>query len=503
MLFPVPTLSRRATAPFPNPGEEMNESGNTETPGEARTEARRIPNPITELVASFRALKGAPRGFWYTNYAYWLDGVSYFGMLTLLAMFFHDVVGLPDSTGHKLVSVYTGLISGSMLIFGSVADHLGVRRSLLISVVLYIIGRSALPLAAMYLPPGTTEIVLVCTIALVIAAMGNGFMQPSCYAGVRKFTDEKTAAMGYGLLYAGMNMGIVVIGLISPRIRTGLHIPGVVNFDGFGIVGVFWFCVFVNVLMLLGLLFLFTRKVEEEAVRSGTDDSGDEKDAKPAGRKFSEDKMGAVVDWIRTSPICNAQFMFFIFALLPVQTLFAYQWLVMPEFVTRAFSQVVADNMESIINVANPLIIVLGVPVITAITRKVPVYRMMIIGSLVSALPSFFFVMAPNFYLLMTYIILFSIGEALWQPRFLQFAAELAPKGRTGIYIAFANLPWFMIKFMAGWYTGSMMERYCPAQGPLHTETMWLIYGLIAVTSPILLIAAKGWVQRGLHTKSS
>jgi hypothetical protein len=42
-----------------------------------------IPNPFTELVASFRELKGAPRGFWYTNYLYWLDGVAYFGMLTL------------------------------------------------------------------------------------------------------------------------------------------------------------------------------------------------------------------------------------------------------------------------------------------------------------------------------------------------------------------------------------------------------------------------------------
>ncbi len=481
----------------------MNESGNAENPAGESVESRGIPNPITELIASFRALKGAPKGFWYTNYAYWMDGISYFGMLTLLAMFFHDVVGLSDDTGHKLVSIYTGLISGTMLIFGPVADYLGVRRSLLISVILYIIGRSVLPLAAAILPPGSTLIVVVCIIALVIAATGNGFMQPSCYAGVRKFTDENTAAMGYGLLYAGMNMGIVVIGLISPRIRTGLHIPGVVDFDGFGIVGVFWFCVFVNFLMLLGLIFLFKPKIEREAIRSGKDDANNDQVEKSTGRKFSKDPTGAIVDWIKGSPICNSKFMFFIFALLPVQTLFAYQWLVMPQFVTRAFSQVVANNMESIVNVANPLIIVLGVPVITAVTRKVPVYRMMIIGSLVSALPSFFFCLGPNFYLLMTYIILFSFGEALWQPRFLQFAAELAPEGRTGIYIAFANIPWFMIKFMAGWYTGRMMERYCPAEGTLQTETMWLIYGFIAVTSPLLLLIARKWVQKGLETKSS
>jgi MFS family permease len=177
----------------------------------------------------------------------------------------------------------------------------------------------------------------------------------------------------------------------------------------------------------------------------------------------------------------------------------------MPQFVTRAFSDAVANNMESIVNIANPLIIVLGVPVITALTRKVPVYRMMIIGSMVSALPTFFFCLGPNFYLLMTYIILFSFGEALWQPRFLQYASELAPEGKTGAYVAYAHIPWFMIKFMAGWYTGSMMERYCPAEGTLQTDTMWLIYGLIAITSPLLLIIAKPWVQKGkgLEEKSA
>lgn len=29
-----------------------------------------IPNPITELITSFRELKDAPRGFWYTNYTW-------------------------------------------------------------------------------------------------------------------------------------------------------------------------------------------------------------------------------------------------------------------------------------------------------------------------------------------------------------------------------------------------------------------------------------------------
>jgi len=455
-----------------------------------QTESKGITNPITELTQSFRALRGAPAAFWHTNMAYWLDGVAYFGMLTLLTMFFHDVAGMSDDTGHKLVSIYAGLISGTMLLFGPLTDRLGVRRSLIISIVLYIIGRSALPLSAGLFTPGSTAIVVFCLVALVVAAAGNGFMQPSCYAGVRKFTNKDTAAMGYGLLYAGMNLGIVFIGLISPRIRTGIHLGGF-DWNGWGIEGVFWFCIGVNVLMLLAVVFLFTPRVEREGARA-VDASGE-------GESETEVKSayGGVVDWLKKNPLANPRFSFFIFVLLPVQTLFAYQWLVMPQYITRAYSEIVSNNMESFVNVLNPLIIVLGVPIITAMTRKVSVYKMMTIGAFVSAVPSFLFVVGPNTSLLFTYFIFFSLGEAMWQPRFLQFAAELAPKGRTGAYIAYANIPWFMVKALAGLYTGRMMERYCPADGALNTETMWLIYALIATLSPVGMVVAQKWVRKG------
>jgi hypothetical protein len=47
-----------------------------------------------------------------------------------------------------------------------------------------------------------------------------------------------------------------------------------------------------------------------------------------------------------------------------------------------------------------------------------------------------------------------------------------------------------------------MMDIYCPAEGALNTETMWLIYGLVAMVSPIALVLAGKWVQKGLMQKS-
>jgi POT family proton-dependent oligopeptide transporter len=457
---------------------ELNVSSEPANGGENKTG---IPNPIKELVQTARDLRGAPRVFWIMNYTYMLDGMAYFGMLTLLTIFLHQNLGLRDSEAHLIVSVYTGLVTAFMLTFGPVADRIGIKKALTIALLLQIVGRFLLP-SMDVLFDGFMAVVLVC-LGLAIASAGNGFLQPALYAGIKQFSDEKTSSMGYGLLYAMMNLGIVIIGLLSSPIRAGFKM-GSVSFSGFGVNGVFWLCIILTGANLLLLRITMTKKAESQRIR--VEEIHEQKE-----------KKNFIQQWLKEGPVSDARFMFFIFILLPVNTLFAHQWLTMPEYVTRAFSQGVADRMEWIVNISNPLIIVLGVPVITALTRRINVYTMMIAGSIVSALPTFLLAMGPNFWRLMSYMILFSFGEAMWQPRFLEYAAELAPPGKTGAYIALANVPWFIAKMTTGFYSGFVMETYCPEGGPFRTEIMWTMYGIIAVSSPIGLLLARTWIMRG------
>jgi hypothetical protein len=88
----------------------------------------------------------------------------------------------------------------------------------------------------------------------------------------------------------------------------------------------------------------------------------------------------------------------------------------------------------------------------------------------------------------------------MWQPRFLQWVAEIAPKGMTGIYMGIGQFPWFLTKVITAIYSGWFLQNYCPADTPpagLNTETMWLIYGFIAIISPIGLIIARKWMLKG------
>jgi len=129
---------------------------------------------------------------------------------------------------------------------------------------------------------------------------------------------------------------------------------------------------------------------------------------------------------------------------------------------------------------------------------------MMIIGTAVMASSAFFLALGPKPWTLGLFIVLVTLGEALWQPRFLGYATEIAPEGRAGVYQGVAQLPWFFTKALVPLlYSGYMMERYCPAEGPKDTQTMWLIFGLVAITSTIFLVLMRGWLGKDFKTKAA
>jgi hypothetical protein len=66
-----------------------------------------------------------------------------------------------------------------------------------------------------------------------------------------------------------------------------------------------------------------------------------------------------------------------------------------------------------------------------------------------------------------------------------------------------ANLPWFLAKTTTGFYSGFMLERFCPAGGPDRSGTMWLLYGAIALASPAGLVLARRWLLQGMGPKAA
>ena len=526
-------------------------------------------NPIREIIQPFIDLVHAPRALWGINLAYVIEGMVYFGMLSYLAMYFNQYVGLDDVSAGLMVGVLTWGITLAMFFLGGRADKWGVRKAILLAFCLLLLGRVVLSAGSglgleggKLISPAT----LAALLGILFIVTGYGMYQPAAYAGVRQFTSEKTAAMGYAMLYALMNLG--------GWLPTWAYLLRNDDYLGLGISGTFWVYTGCTAVALLCTFAILSRRTVGQAIASAeaerklekerkdkenttsteghsqtpTHGTGDQRKHVPihmwvlmllvpvsgmvAGIFLLPDPwrlrivpliwgavLGAIIvffilpqnwrafilRWLAEHPLSNGKFFFFIFCLIPVQTLFAHNWLTLPMYVERGFRESwpwISRNFEPAVNF-NPLLIFILVPIVTAITRKRKVYNMMILGTFVMAAPTFFLAFGAKPWTLVAYLLIMTFGEAMWQPRFLQYAAEIAPKGRTGAYMGVAQFPWFLTKVFVPLYSGWFLANYCPEEGATNTGTMWLVYAFIAMISTVLLVVAKPWVGKDFKTKTN
>jgi POT family proton-dependent oligopeptide transporter len=457
----------------------------SDTPQEQKSPFKEITQPFIDLIR-------APRALWGINAAYLLEGFVYFGVVQYLAMYFIDYAGLSDVSSQASKGILTAGITISMFLFGGLADKWGVRVALLVAFLVMFIGRGLLAAAPMAGGSGiSSPAYLIAIGGILLVVFGYGMYQPAAYAGVRQFTSPATAGMGFAMLYALMNLGGWLPTFMSPIRNT------------FGISGAYWFYTGLTLLSLVLTATILTRKTVEKAIAAAKAEKpkADEPKAEETEKSVTIASKG-ILGWLKNHPLANAKFSFFIFCLIPVQTLFAYNFGTIQAYVSRAYKGTwLGTNFEVATNF-NALLIFILVPIVTALTQKRKVYNMMILGTCVMAAPTFLLALGTSQVTLWGYLVFMTLGEAMWQPRFLQYAAEIAPEGRTGAYMGVAQLPWFLTKMLVPWYEGWFLQEYCPLEGEMHPETMWLIYGCIAICSTILLILAKGWVGRDFKTKA-
>ena len=455
-------------------------------------------NPIKEIIQPFVDLVHAPRALWGINIPYFLEGFVYFGILNYLAIYFNEYVALSEGHASIMVGVQTWGITLAMFFLGGLSDRWGVRKALLFAFLAMLIGRGIIAISALELSGEGLwcPLHLITMLGILCIVLGYGLYQPASYSAIRQFMPPETAGMGYAMLYALMNLGGFLPTFLGP-LRRAIDIPGLfVMFAG------------VTFLSLLSTYFILSPAVVRDAIEKAKASRRDEPalavDAGTEGalEEPNPQKPKSLLQWLKNHPLADAKFSFFIFSLIPVQTLFAHNWLTLPMYVERTYKGTfIGDNFEVAVNL-NPILIFILVPIIAALTQKRKVYNLMILGTFIMASSTFFVALKASPITLLLYLVCMTIGEAIWQPRFLQYAAELAPKGKTGAYMGVAQFPWFLTKVITSLYAGFFLERYCPKEGVLDTETMWLIYFFIAISSPILLLLAKGWLQSAIKGRA-
>jgi len=516
--------------------------------------AAAVKKSLHELAETFGAFFRAPRALWGVNIPYVFEGLVYFGILTILGKFCSENVALNDIHSGWVYGGVTGGITFAMLLFGGVSDKIGVRVSLALSLAVMMLGRILVALSGtISLGSGMgSPMFLLMAGGLLLMVAAYGLYQPAAYAGVKRYTNPQTAAIGYAVVYGLMNLGAFFSGFVSSNTRHAFAL----KFPPNGLAAVFWIYAGITLGGSLLTLLIITRKVDRQAVERvaretremNTAEQNQAADAKAAalGKKVEAripmlsffvwlalvlamlallilSRLGKISlpgyvllpllafavlgtgwEFLRRRPehpFRDSRFVFFIFILMPVQTLFAHNWLTIPYYLDRAFAGTGVSRYFEVFSNLNPILIFVLSPLIAALTARSNVYKMMIAGTFVMALPTFLLALGPNVYLFLLFILLMSVGEAMWQPRFLQWVAEIAPEGKTGLYMGIGQFPWFLTKMVTSLYSGYVVAHYCPKPGlglTMRTSSMWLLYAVIAMVSPIALVLARKWMAKGM-----
>jgi POT family proton-dependent oligopeptide transporter len=456
--------------------------------GDAPTTKGALASAIDELTTTMRAFVRSPRALWGVNVPYFIEGICYFGVLTLLMKYLSENVGLGDIRAGFVVSLFTGGITFSMFFLGELGDRWGLRRTLLLAITLLAVGRVFIT-AAGYAAGGSlaSPAFLLTATSLVIVAIAWGFFQPTLFSAVKQFSTPATSAVAFGVIYGLNNLGAFVAGALSPEIR----VASAKAFPPNGINGVFGLYTVLTFASIAVTAVVLTSATVHRALAGRPEAAANEARARtePRPRVFT-------ARWFAEHPLRDGRFAFFVFILIPVQTLFAHTWLTLPLYINRAFVPWVSSRFELFSNLS-PLLVFLLAPLVAAATAKLDPLKMVQWGTLVMALPTFLLALGPRPATLFGYIVLMTVGESMWQPRFYDYITKMAPPGRAGAYVGIGQLPWFMTKLLTGVYAGWFLQHYCPAQGQQQTGTMWLIYALIAMVSPIALFLTRNWLRAG------
>jgi proton-dependent oligopeptide transporter, POT family len=510
-----------------------------------------VSHAFKELGDTVRAFIKAPRALWGVNIPYILEGLVYFGILTILGKYCSENVNLNDVHSGWVYGGVTGGITFAMLLLGGVTDKIGIRFSLALSLGTMAVGRLLISLSGtLSLGKGLGSPMFYFLISgLFLMVCAYGLFMPAAYAGVKRYTNPQTAAIGYAVLYGLMNLGAFIFGPLSSYTRHKAE----ALFPPNGLTAVFWVLTIITVISCVFTVVIITKRVDRAAVdqiKRETDQmtEGDAAEPKQSGSTARIDNrlfwtlglfsilalivfllslvhkiplsnvsagillsmalLSAGWEYLRhrqDHPLRDLSFVFFVFIMIPVQTLFAHNWLTIPYYLDRAFAgSWVSEHFEILSNL-NPIIIFILAPVVAALTARANVYKMMIIGTFVMAIPAFLLALGPIAILFVIYTILTSIGEAMWQPRFLQWIAEIAPEGKTGAYMGIGQFPWFLTKLITSLYSGYFVAHYIPKPEtglPVKTGVMWFIYAMIAIISPFALLLARKWMMRNIKAKS-
>lgn len=461
---------------------------------------------IVGYFRDFGVLKETRKEYWGIQIVNFLDCTAYFALLTIVAVFLSDDLGLDDRLAGYTITAFTSATSLMLLFSGMTTDWLGIRRGLNLAMWGSLILRLAIVWVG--LTPSLPHRGLIAGVLLFLMAPFMAAIQTIFQAATNRYTSRRSRSAGFNLWYLFMNIGAAAAGFSIDIVRKWLHLPNV---------HIFTLGVIMALLCLVAQHFLI--KSEEQLV--GPDDAP----AVAEEEKKVERKNPLQIwrDMIREPALWRL--LVLIGLIVGVRAVYVYLYLLMPKYWLRTIGP---DAAFGTLNAINPIGIVIGLILFIPFANRFPVFRMLVYGAMVSslallpmALPWTIYglpIGQTHYLMALLAMILVTIGEVVWSPKLYEYTAAIAPKGQEGAYLGLSLIPWFLAKTLVSALSGHLLARWSPekvvingADVPLQQamvnhqlgywqrpEAMWLVLGAYAMAGCIIAALLEKWLTQGV-----
>ena len=398
---------------------------------------------------------GFERPFWVANISELFERLSYYAAFASLARYLHETLSFPAEQAGSLTGLFGGLVWFLAAFGGTLADRLGFRRSLslayfILSVSYFLLGSLGSP----WLSPVRSAVPLWLLVGFVLTlpALGVALVKPCVVGTTARASKENVRSIGYSIYYTLVNIG----GAAGPYVASWVH-------QHMRVESVFRVAALSVFLMFFAVLLLFKeprRSNEAQTASTGA-----------AWRNFM-------------TVLGNPRFMIFLLIFSGYWIVFWQEFIVLPIYV----HEYVNSGMDTeLMLVTGPLTVIALQLAMSFLMKKVPAFRAITLGTLVSGLAWIVLIVHPTPAMVIATLFAVSLGEIIQSPRYYEYISRLAPAGQQGTYMGFAFLPIGIGSLIAGPLGGMLLHRFGEVQHQPQ-RIWWVITGIGILTALLLYV---------------
>lgn len=411
---------------------------------------------------SFRSF---PRNFWNVIVMEFFERGSYYGVMSVLSVYLvlspgDGGLGFSKESVGAIKSVITPLLYFLPILAGAIGDRFGYRKVLFFAFISMSTG---------YLLAGLSTTYITIFGSLLLVALGAGFFKPMISGTIARVTDASNSSLGFGIFYWSINLGAFLFPLILVPMLKSISYSYIFFMAAIG----------------TGWLLLLNYFVYRAPAVTGS------------GKSLP------VVLKEMVSVLKDFRFIIMIviysgFWIMYFQVYDSVLWYLSEKVDMTPFNNVIntvlslfVDNPQwkyaaEHVTVMNALAIILLQLLVSRLVRKTKALPTMVTGISFGAIGMAMLAIAPNAWIFIISMFVFTIGEMVAHPKFIAYVGLIAPEDKKALYQGYSFLYGVIGSGVGGILGASLYVMFVEKMN--RPELLWLTFSGIGVLTVIGLL---------------